>query len=335
MSRWKSAFESHQIFTQLAAARSALDSLELSEQAGAPVVAETARLTKVLAYLEGVLESVDADLFPIRKLDDAAPHLAACANEINTFASDQSAVHLENANSHLDAALEGIRPLVPFASRSTRAYARSVGEQVRIASEYLEKFSESAAKSSALAEANSKAIKAVEEEIQGLLSSSRIAAAELIGSSDAQGILARSKEVLADVEDSQGKINNFYNSLFSEEEGESKKAAVNGAVAEAKRSASEAATLVSSSSKVVSDLKSFFDDVFGEASEDGQRSGGIANDIENLKGRLKEFQGTQERRYKALNDQIESLLPGATSAGLASAYREMKESFDKPIRFFS
>lgn len=335
MSRWATTFENHKIFTHLAAAKSALDNLNLSEQASALSVAETARLAKVVAYLEGVLETVDPDLFPLGKLDEAAPHLAACANEVNAFISDNLGAHLEQANAHVDAALDGIRHLVPFASRSSRAYARSVGEQARIASEHLESFSASAAKASAMAQSSSAAAREAEEQVQQLLSAARSASATLCGSDDDAGLVAQAKDALVDIEDSQEKINTFYNSLFSEEEGESKKSAIGSAVAEAKKAALEATALVSSTTKIVADLKVFFEQIFGSVSEDGQRSGGAAADLESLKGRLHDFQDVQQKRYKALNDQIESLLPGATSAGLASAYRELKESFDKPIKFFS
>ena len=43
------------------------------------------------------------------------------------------------------------------------------------------------------------------------------------------------------------------------------------------------------------------------------------------------FEVKQKNRYTVLNELIERLLPGATSAGLATAYLDMKTSFDKPI----
>lgn len=50
---------------------------------------------------------------------------------------------------------------------------------------------------------------------------------------------------------------------------------------------------------------------------------------------LDDFKTKQEDRYLALNEQIEELLPGATSAGLAAAYRAMRKSFAKPIKQYS
>lgn len=59
---------------------------------------------------------------------------------------------------------------------------------------------------------------------------------------------------------------------------------------------------------------------------------GLASELDVRTKVLSDFEEKQKIKYKALNEQIENLLPGATSAGLASAYHEMKTSFDKPIK---
>ncbi|MEO5655958.1 MAG: hypothetical protein ABIR00_08265 [Nitrosospira sp.] len=50
---------------------------------------------------------------------------------------------------------------------------------------------------------------------------------------------------------------------------------------------------------------------------------------------LGKFEVTQKDRYHTLNNQINILLPAATSAGLAAAYGEMKDSFNDPIKQIS
>lgn len=337
MSRRKTEFDNHQVFKHLTAVKSVLEGVELPPEAGAIEVEEAARLAKVIAYLEGVFETIDPDLFPLKKLDEASPQLSACANEIIAYSSNRSTGHLQSANTHLDAALDSIRPFVPFASKGARAYARAVGEQTRAASAHIEGFSDSISDSLASAQSATKAIEDAEAKVNRLLGASEAAAAELSGSDGdtESGILAQAKSALADIEAIHEKINEFHGSIFLDGEKESKKAAIGSALSEAKKSAEEAKALVAGSSNAVSELKKFFDHVFGDLSENGERSGGVAAEIESLRAKLIEFQGDQEKRYKALNEQIESLLPGATSAGLASAYREMKNSFERPIRFFS
>jgi hypothetical protein len=85
----------------------------------------------------------------------------------------------------------------------------------------------------------------------------------------------------------------------------------------------------------VSDIEKFHDKVFGKLNEEGEREGGISQNLESLKAELADFSDEQKEKYNALIKQIDTLLPGATSAGLATAYRDMKKSFDDPIKNMS
>ena len=65
---------------------------------------------------------------------------------------------------------------------------------------------------------------------------------------------------------------------------------------------------------------------------------GFQNQLEDLRSTLAERQTSLEEREKQVEDLhqlVEGLLPGATSAGLASAFRERKESFQKPVENWS
>lgn len=79
-------------------------------------------------------------------------------------------------------------------------------------------------------------------------------------------------------------------------------------------------------------LDVFHTKIFGKLDEDGKREGGLAEELNKRVTALGEFENKQVIKYNALNQQIEELLPGAASAGLASAYRDMKKSFDDPIK---
>lgn len=49
-----------------------------------------------------------------------------------------------------------------------------------------------------------------------------------------------------------------------------------------------------------------------------------------IKNQLKDFQTKKEKEFDQLKENIESLLPGATSAWLSKAYKDMKDSFSWP-----
>jgi hypothetical protein len=83
----------------------------------------------------------------------------------------------------------------------------------------------------------------------------------------------------------------------------------------------------------IAEFVKFHTKVFGVVDEKTEkRTGGLDAALETLKKNLVDFEIAQNLKYKALNEEIESLLPGATNAGLATAYRDMKKSFDKPIK---
>ncbi|MGE6473838.1 hypothetical protein [Psychrobacter sp. NPDC078631] len=80
----------------------------------------------------------------------------------------------------------------------------------------------------------------------------------------------------------------------------------------------------------INDIKVFHQDIYG--SDDGKTIG-LKSDIESRRKELTNFEALQKDKYDALNQQIESLLPGATSAGLSSAYHTLSNSYDKPIKY--
>lgn len=92
------------------------------------------------------------------------------------------------------------------------------------------------------------------------------------------------------------------------------------------------ADMVKEAKEHLSSLESFSNEALGEKDESGEYSGGIKQRLEQLQSDLEEFQKGQKTKYAELITQIESLLPGATSAGLGHAYAEMKVSFNEPIK---
>ena len=86
-----------------------------------------------------------------------------------------------------------------------------------------------------------------------------------------------------------------------------------------------------SSEKMTSDLKSFLADVYGRKNEEGEIEGGYKQEIEKLIERQKTTFEEQKATLEELRKKIEGLLPGATSAGLASAFQENKVSFNNTI----
>lgn len=61
---------------------------------------------------------------------------------------------------------------------------------------------------------------------------------------------------------------------------------------------------------------------------------GLKQEIDQRRSDLDEFKKKQQEKYDEINKQIENLLPGATSAGLSSAYSEMRNKFSENARWY-
>jgi hypothetical protein len=75
--------------------------------------------------------------------------------------------------------------------------------------------------------------------------------------------------------------------------------------------------------------------LFGKENEDGDRVGGVKEKIDNIQIELQQSLKKNEDKQNALLIKIEELLEGASTVALAKAFKEHKEEFDKPNRFWS
>jgi hypothetical protein len=316
--------------------KASLEQAELAQDSTSDEFQELARLKKVVSYLGTVLDATDPELIPLGKWDELNPQAANCSNEVLSFIANRNIGHLHNANSYADALLASIKPFVVASGRS----ARSLSDAAKEYSDTLVKFFDIYKK-----EAN-QALISVREARDEAVSDARassVAMADVIAGRDAirgqegeGGILQELRGHLTAIEESRRMIDELYDELLvGTEDDDSKKSKFEAAVAAAAEEADKTKVLVSRTTEFVKGLEQFYEKSFGVAEEGGTREGGYSADLAGLKAGLVEFEKQQKIKYDALNLQIESLLPGATSAGLASAYREMKDSFEKPIRFAS
>jgi hypothetical protein len=336
MSRWNEQSKSHAFQASWAALKASLEQAELAEDSSSEEFKELARLKKVITYLGVVLDATDPEFIPLGKWDEFNPQVAACSNEVLSFVASRNIGHLHNANSYADALLSAIKPFVVASGKSARALSDAAKDYSDTLAKFFDIYKREAK------EALTSVREARDEGVADARTSS-LAMADVIadrtairGEEGKGGILKELKEHLAAIENSHEKIAELYDDLLvGSEEEDSKKSKFEAAVVTIEEEAEKTKTLVTRTAEIVKGLETFYEKSFGAAEEDGSRKGGYSADLIDLKTRLLEFEKQQKTKYDALNQQIESLLPGATSAGLASAYREMKESFVKPIRFAS
>jgi hypothetical protein len=160
--------------------------------------------------------------------------------------------------------------------------------------------------------------------------------------------------LLKTAEEKYDAINKFHDETLVDDTNQSTKAVIIEAKKDILRDTKEANEKLIDVSGKIEELDKFYTKIFGTVNEDSKVVGGLKleieqriKDLENFKSEqekiyneemasrlesLKKYEQEQQANNKNLFEQIESLLPGATSTGLAKAYQDMKESFNKPIK---
>jgi flagellar motility protein MotE (MotC chaperone) len=281
----------------------------------------------VVAYIDQAINGIDPELVPLNFWDSIRDQMSACADQLNAFASSKNIGNLQNANQNVDSILGQIRPymlgkgrLGPALQSAAKVYSATLTDAAKAlreqSAEATKSLAEAQQSSSLLAEKAKKEAEELNRKYNDLLVSSE-------GHEASLDVLARHME----------EINSFYRRLsvggdgspsIKEEIAVAREGAISGKDAIDKLDASAAST--------IKELTIFEARILGALDKDGKRSGGLAEELNSRMRELGDVEEQQKKRYVALNEKIESLIPGATSAGLATAYKQMKDSFAQPIR---
>ena len=74
-------------------------------------------------------------------------------------------------------------------------------------------------------------------------------------------------------------------------------------------------------------MKSDENKILGESKPDGTREGGLVSRIETEHEEMQTKRTSEEEAHEKLREKIEALLPGATSVGLAEAFKVQKDTY--------
>lgn len=326
MSRWTNNFETHAFRGQWERVKGAIGEIQLDDPLVLLCLDEIGRMKKVCAYIDQAIVGVDPELLPLNFWDPIKDQMSACADQIRAFISNKNSGHLQNANGNLDSILSQTRPYIlgkgklgPALQAAAKAYSAALEDAVTALNARML----SGVKD--LEESQARSVELVNE-IETNLS-------EIDKKHDELFVGAGDQEAKANLLDGYiEEITNFYRRLVT---GSGDSGSIKEEVAAARevvKSGREAIEkLRGEAQATIRDLSAFEIRILGSLKEDGKREGGLDAELTSRLRELGNVESHQKTRYEALNTQIESLLPGATSAGLASAYREMKDSFDRPI----
>lgn len=334
MSRWVEGFENHAFQASWVNVKNSLDEISIPAGTTAPNLKEYARLKKVVEYIDALLKASDPELIPLGVWNNFTGQSNNVNSQITNFNANNDFGHLTNANNYLDNLLTYISPYV----RTGKMAAQTAGKAFKAYADTITRHIEKVETTAVEALTNTEQ---ANESAQNLLSEIEVKKAEidkleqelLIGAEEEPSLKNRMESLENQTKAWHSKVSEFYLKLTKGNEEESSIILqIDEAKSKSLDNTEKTKQALDDSEKIIKELSSFNEEIFGKENDQGERIGGLKSEIDLRKDEISQFQEQQETKYSTLIDEIESLLPGATSAGLATAYNKLKVSYDDPIK---
>ena len=335
MSRWTSAFDTHeyqQIWSELGAE---LEKIKGQNQADVANLQEVARFKRLQKYLDDLVRALDKDLTPTSVLDGAAPQARAALDNVRRFVSDNNIAWMQQANAHGDALLMILRPYYADGIRVVGAKRQAMDAYATEIQSFLDGFKQRASDGLAV-------IVAQGDDSATLLTNTRkenqrvkaFAGTLLDDTDESQSIRSKIEATKVDTDIRADAIRQLFDELLSGEN--STKVQVNAAAVEALAGRNRILEVQENVQERIRSLDAFHTKIFGDIDlETGKPKGGLAFELDQRQAQLTKFEGEQKTKHDTLYNKIDGLLPGAASAGLASAYNKIKGTFETPIKNYT
>jgi hypothetical protein len=328
MSRWIAVFDAHPFQDTWLSLKKALDEVVIDDVTVITSVQEVARLRKVACYLDGIISGIDPELIPPATWDSFNSQADGCARQIEAYNGNKNINHINSANDHADNLLTYVRPYMIAEGDVSKLLQDSIRSYAKTVDEYADSFVTKSSELISQIENQRNRGDQLFENINNVSKSIDEYNAELFGGSeDVSGLKQRIDGFFNELTEKYNGINKFYNELLiGNQDNVSTRQLVLTAKTAIEEDQVEIENFIKTTDSAVKDLLKFHLLVFGENDD------GFSRELDELMASMDAFEKKQKLKYEALNQQIEELLPGATSAGLASAYNEMKGTFDAPIK---
>jgi cell division protein FtsB len=336
MSRWQTEFEQHPFQSYWKGLQDEVPLLEVDDQTIQTSLDEVARLKRVIAYLGSLIASVDAEMTPKSVWDNFQQQAEQCLAQVRSYASNRSIGHIQNANTNADNLLSYVKPylvlpqeIVAALGASSRAFQDQVLQFVDAVRDQSNDVAATIQKNFETIQAHLVAVNADASQIEALK-------VNLIDGTPERDSV---KKVVLDLETAISAhsvaVKAYHDQLLVGGATPSTKVLIDAAFSEIV----SGQVRIQKAMKLVEDqiesLNEFHTKIFGEADAEGNVNSGLEFELDTRTNRLKQLETEQVIKHKALFEKIEGLLPGATSAGLATAYKDLKVSFDDQIKKYT
>ena len=288
-----------------------------------------AYLKKIATFLSEAMSCIDADFLPNDSINTIESYLTDIETYLVNTGNYTNLSYISYVEARLDNLLQIIFPFILHKGKAIKGLRVGLNEYSKTVTDHVVNgFSE--------IELTKKNAKEIQVELENELDNFRNLKAEieeyrnLIFSAD--GVKEKIEDLLHNSELKLSEIEGLHNSIYDED---GLKQEIDEFYSNISDTNNDINELKKDSLATLQGLEQFYDKIFGKDDENGNKIGGLKQEIEQRKKDLEEFKKNQQNRYDELNKQIENLLPGETSAGLSSAYNEMRNKFSKSAKWYA
>ena len=333
-SRWTNEYAQHPFQTQWATLKTILASVEVDDQTVTTSVYELARLKRVVEYLDQILAHIDPELTPRSIWPNFLQQTEALMQQVNAYVSNKNIGHINNANENVDNLLTYVRPYMVLPSEALKALKGSAKTYVSELGSYIDAFRDkSLSTSEELAHAKEESTSSLSD-IQSKAEKIDNYVKQLFdGIDDSISIQSEIENLQVSASAKAKEIEDLHSALLvGTPPAESTQAVVRAAEKDIVANGVRMSVLLDEVQRNVKQLGTFHEKIFGKKDETREKEvGGLELELDARTTQLKSLEDDQKVKHAAMFSKIESLLPGATSAGLATAYKTLKDGFSKPI----
>jgi len=337
-SRWIAEFTNHPFQERWMELKELLDMTVVDDQTVSTAVQELTRLKRVVVYIDEIISNIDPEITPKSIWTSFQQQEETLFQQVNAYVSSRNIGHIVNANENADNLLTYVRPYMVLPEAALTALKRSALSYTVELGKYLDAFCDKSGLISAQLAKDTEI--SAENLIQTASNNKKVkeyAHQLFVGEDQNISIEKEIKDFLSAAGANEKLIREFHASLLiGTPQGPSTQALIEAAEAEILLTREKTSKLLVDTQGEVDDLTTFHQKIFGKKDVSGTiLSPGLESELTDRITELAALESNQLTKYKAMFEQIESLLPGATSAGLATAYEALKKSFDTPIARFT
>ncbi len=333
MSRWIEQFKIHpfqEIWQQILDIN---DSVSADNISITTDVEEIARYRKVVVYINELIQSSDPELVPVTTWQNFLGQCQNCLNQINAYQSSRNIEYIKQANISLDNLLSYISPYVKDGRAAAKASTIAFKEYEEAIKQHFIIYAE---ESKGLIEQINSSLEVAKEKIVSLKEIEVTADEFKTKVFGDDGVEQKVDQYFKTLSTHYEKAAKLYKELFDGISGEeSIETAIKDYLKNAETQSGKIDSLLEKNDEKLKELNRFYNAVYGQEELDGSRTDGLKKEIETRREELDKFKENHELKYNAFVNEIESLVSGATSAGLAKAYYDLKNSFSDKIRVYS